>query len=443
MTTEHSKYDPHEFDAEFSKAYRAELDAIGKLNLVILGDVGAGKSTLVNKVFGFDEAPTGVGAAVTKELRWYEDPKVGCLRICDNPGFEFGDSVGALVAALRSEVETRRSGDPTEHVHAVWLVVKPGRLLEAHKQVVSALAEMGLKPMLVITHVDMWNGEYDEEAVTFAKKVEEMDLPLNPHGRIFLVNSVARQRPPVPQHGLKELVHATIKAVPTVARRAVRVAQIVDVREKRKDAFQHLRKALPFAAAAGALPLPLADMAALTAVHAKLLAEIAADYGVALSSTQTTKLAGAIAFTGGSISRAGGEATRWALEKGAETAARRAARHVAGEVGENAARIAAKQLGRQTGRLAGAFARIAPGIGLAVAAVNATLAVGFTYAVGHAWMKACEEIRRKPDLFHNLAILDIAGLFSAHYQRHKSEPPTEDLDAILTEDDLDEDDGRS
>lgn len=40
-------------------------------NLVVMGKTGAGKSTLINAIFGEEVAATGVGAAITKEVKMY------------------------------------------------------------------------------------------------------------------------------------------------------------------------------------------------------------------------------------------------------------------------------------------------------------------------------------------------------------------------------------
>ena len=44
-----------------------------KINVLILGTSGCGKSTLINSILEVNEAPTGVGEAVTKEIAIYQN----------------------------------------------------------------------------------------------------------------------------------------------------------------------------------------------------------------------------------------------------------------------------------------------------------------------------------------------------------------------------------
>ena len=50
----------------------AENNKLPKLNIMILGKTGVGKSTLINSLFGENLAVTGFGRPVTQDIRKFE-----------------------------------------------------------------------------------------------------------------------------------------------------------------------------------------------------------------------------------------------------------------------------------------------------------------------------------------------------------------------------------
>ena len=77
----------------------------------MIGRTGAGKSTLVNAIFGETVMPTGTGASVTGPL--VEHRVAGApLVLLDTPGLELGGDAPGEAAQLVAE-EVRRRANPT------------------------------------------------------------------------------------------------------------------------------------------------------------------------------------------------------------------------------------------------------------------------------------------------------------------------------------------
>ena len=60
-----------------------------KINVLILGTSGCGKSTLINAILEANEAETGNGEAVTKEIAIYQNDDLP-FRMIDTVGYEYG-----------------------------------------------------------------------------------------------------------------------------------------------------------------------------------------------------------------------------------------------------------------------------------------------------------------------------------------------------------------
>lgn len=108
----------------------AERD-FGKINVLIAGRTGVGKSTLINSVFRGSLATTGQGEPVTQTTRLLSKQGVP-LAIWDTRGLEMADFAETL-GELTRLVETRlQDPNPHNHVHVAWLCLhEDGRRVEA------------------------------------------------------------------------------------------------------------------------------------------------------------------------------------------------------------------------------------------------------------------------------------------------------------------------
>lgn len=69
----------------------SKIKNLKKLNIIIIGKSGVGKSTLINSLFRGNFAETGLGKPVTQEIRKIEKQDYP-LAIYDTPGFELSKS---------------------------------------------------------------------------------------------------------------------------------------------------------------------------------------------------------------------------------------------------------------------------------------------------------------------------------------------------------------
>jgi len=81
---------------------------LGRANIAVVGNAGVGKSTLINAMFGFDIAETGVGQAVTTEIAYYEHPN-GAIGFFDTRGIEVGETKDQIIEGFKAAVKERRA----------------------------------------------------------------------------------------------------------------------------------------------------------------------------------------------------------------------------------------------------------------------------------------------------------------------------------------------
>ena len=95
-----------------------------KINILILGTSGCGKSTLINSILGADEAPTGVGDAVTKEITIYQNDELA-FRMIDTVGYEYSlfkqNRIKHEIAKFCKEGV--KSSEVEKLIHMIWFCI--------------------------------------------------------------------------------------------------------------------------------------------------------------------------------------------------------------------------------------------------------------------------------------------------------------------------------
>ena len=278
--------------AALKKAVEEAGRDLGKVNVLIAGRSGVGKSTLVNSVFRGRLATTGSGEPVTKTTRLITKAGVP-LAIWDTRGLEmenFDETLGELTRLVEE-----RAGEPDarNRVHVAWLCVHEDgrRVEEAERKLCRALKEH--MPVLgVITKARRDDGFHAEvqrllpetrNVVRVRAIAEEFDEP-------------GHALPPM---GLEDLVAATSEVVPDAFLDALESAQKVELQRKARRAHAVVAKAAAAAAAAAAVPIPFAGAAVLVSIQITMLARISALFGLDTSTAVLNTLVWAVAGTTG------------------------------------------------------------------------------------------------------------------------------------------------
>ena len=258
------------------------LRSIGAVNILVAGQTGVGKSTLINGVFGGAFAATSAGEPVTRHAEWYQSDTVP-LRLLDTRGLE-AKEYAATLAAMRAEIENSRAQDDArDQLHIGWVCISApsSRVQDCDVDLVRLLNRYDIPAILVLTKDD-GDEEFAEEAARVLA------------GRRARVTGVVRVRALAkarrPAAGLEELVAATFAALPAAHRAAFAAAQRVSRAMSRSLAEDYVLAAVSAAAAAAVVPIPFADVAALAPIQAGMLIGISRAFKLTMGRAQVTPL---------------------------------------------------------------------------------------------------------------------------------------------------------
>ncbi len=280
--------------AYFNEEYERQAHALGIANILISGQTGVGKSTLINSVFRTPLAAEGIGKPVTKHVQRYQVDGVP-VTIYDTPGIELGQSKKEVIREYRKTIKDSLNRPLDEHVHIAWYCMSAEipRIQDYDVEVIKALAD-DVPVLLVLTQcVD------EERAQALENAIAAEGLPI--HGRP--VRTLARERTvaghTIPPEGLEELVERTHEILPEGVRRAFTNAQGVVIRLKVRHARAVVATAGAAAGTIGAVPIPVSDAVLLMPVQVGMLAGISAIFGVDMKRGRIAELIRALAKTGG------------------------------------------------------------------------------------------------------------------------------------------------
>ena len=333
------------------EAYEQAAEQLGHANIAVVGNSGVGKSTLINAIFGFDIAKTGVGNRVTEEIAYYEHP-TGAVGFFDTRGIEVGEAKEQLIDGFTSLIRERQSKGQSEQVHVAWYCLRAtsARFVDADEEIVQALHDAGVPVLVVLTQVSRREGRLHPVAQELKDSIEARGLPLAPEGRVFSVMARPDEFEGHEKHGLEELLDATFRVAPEGVHRALIAGQIIDLERKEVAARKLVHGAAAAAAAAGAVPIPFSDAATLVPIQIGMFAGVTVTYGLAISKGTFVSLTGA-ALSYGGLTNAG------------------------------------KYL--VTNML-----KFVPGGNVAGGVIRASVAAGLTFAAGEAWIVVCNQLSR-------------------------------------------------
>lgn len=293
----------HQQDAIDSTIFEA-IRGAGKVNIIIAGKTGVGKSTLINCVFRGNLAKTGSGKPVTQQIE--EINKAGHpLTIIDSKGLELKD-YEKIFTDLQDYIEERSNDhDENRHIHAAWVCIQEGsdRVEAAEKELIELLSSQKIPVIITVTKSSFIKNE------TFSQTLKK-ELPSA--AAVIKVRSVETHEEDEDGNilnrkikGIDDLINETARLIPEAKKRAFANAlnskHKAAIKVKVEQAQLEVTIASSAAAAAGATPIPFSDSFLLVPIQVGMLAKIGITFGMEISAsaltTVVTSVLGASAAT--------------------------------------------------------------------------------------------------------------------------------------------------
>ena len=261
-----------------------------KGNVLVIGNSGVGKSTLINAVLGDAAAKTGWGThGTTDRLEIYasEDDRVP-FNVIDTIGFEPGllKERRAVNAVKKWSRESARRGRENSRIHVIWFCVEgtSSKLFPRAIRDMSRAASMWKSVPIVVVITKSYSVPEREKNVELVRAAFAAQKQLE--GRVrriipvvaapFILNENAFAAP----EGIPELIDFTNSLMPEGMQAAEQDLASFLLNRKRVLAQAVVTTATAAAVTVGAVPVPYADAALLTPVELAEVNAIARIFGI-------------------------------------------------------------------------------------------------------------------------------------------------------------------
>lgn len=259
-----------------------------KGNVLVIGNSGVGKSTLINAVLGEDVAKTGRGTeGTTKELAIYQGDQVP-FRIIDTVGFEpsLVKEFQAINAVNKWSKDSAKEGHEDNQINVIWACVD-GTSRKLFPKTIESLSRAtamwkSVPVIAVITksysvperaeNIDMVNNAFAKQK-RYSKNLRKV-IPVV--ASTYMLNDIAY----APPDGITELIDATNELMPEGIKAGENDIKAFKLSRKRAMAHGITAVATTAAVIVGAVPIPFADALILSPIEITEVNALAQIYGI-------------------------------------------------------------------------------------------------------------------------------------------------------------------
>lgn len=261
-----------EIKDQIDREYQQYANSIKNANILVLGQTGVGKSSLLNLIFGEDIAKVSNVKPETRGFHTFSSEKYP-INIIDSEGYELENSA-EFKTKLKEYVDSRFT-EVSEQVHLAWycINVSSARVLPFDLENLKFLIEVLRIPTAVVfTQCDL----DDEDGSTASALSDVINNALPSKTHTFQVSNYSNLI-----LDLEKLIEWSVNNISDEnVKAAFILSQKSNLTIKYQQAHKYVIAAAASAAIIGATPIPIADSVALLALQTGLVLKIFKIYGI-------------------------------------------------------------------------------------------------------------------------------------------------------------------
>ncbi|MPM24156.1 GTPase Era [bioreactor metagenome] len=257
-------------------------------NVLVIGNSGVGKSTLINALLGEERAKTGWGTeGTTEELAIYESDTLN-FRLIDTVGFEpsWFKGMRAINSVIKWSKNSAKEGHADTQINVIWFCVEgtAGKLFAKSIHDLSRATSMwpSVPVIVVITksysvpdrsrNIEMVYNAFAKQK-KYTKNLRKV-IPVV--AQVFVLNDNAF----APPEGLTELIEATNELMPEGMKSSEHDIAAYKLNRKRFMSQAIVSVSTTAAVVVGAVPIPFPDATILMPLEVALVNSLAQVYEI-------------------------------------------------------------------------------------------------------------------------------------------------------------------
>lgn len=272
----------YDYEKDFHNKFNEERKLYKRPNILICGYTGAGKTSIIQALFGKDMVPDYKIKDAEPGTMDYEMYENEFLRIWDSKGLEPDKGEHDFIETTRAFIRKRQdiSNNVDDHIHIFWYVISAGieRITPTDLKIINIFPKEST--IVVISKKDKDNR---------GKTIEAYKKKLIKDGNISEDRIICTADLDVGDGrvGIHELYEKSLEILPEAYKSAFQEAQRIDiekavdkVKEKKSKANGIIVSATAAAGATAAVPIPLSDSLLITPIQIGMVASLAALYSL-------------------------------------------------------------------------------------------------------------------------------------------------------------------
>lgn len=275
-----------------------------KANVIVIGNSGVGKSTLINAIFGneckTELAKTGKGEGTTQKMTIYENDEIG-FRIIDTKGLEYSwFEQHSMVSQMKKWTkECKKEGRENQQINVIWYcfdgtsercftdnINKLNKTLKVWKDV----------PLIAVITKSYFAND-DEDNINMVRSAFERSKHKFNLKEIIPVVAFPKDDS-CPQRNIERLIEETNKMCPSGLQLGQAALTAFKLKQKRVMAQTFVGVCAAPAAVIGAVPIPTPDAPIITGIETTMIIGIGKIYGIPISKDDKTGIIKAILSAG-------------------------------------------------------------------------------------------------------------------------------------------------